>query len=181
MRSTLLAAATLTLAATGLTPTASAAAVGPDGWHVVHEKWRAYPEDPLTLPAARYCGDFDLNLTSVQQGVKVKTLTRWDDGTARTEFYTGVLRTRATNLSTGSTVVLNLSGTARVLYRPDGTMQRYETRGPVGFGWPTGSGPQLPQGYYRFTGKHVVNFTADGTRTLTEAHGQETDVCALVR
>lgn len=31
-----------------------------EGWHEVHEQWQPYPEGGLFLPAARYCGDFDV-------------------------------------------------------------------------------------------------------------------------
>ena len=179
IRSTLTAVLT-SVAACAATLGTAAPASAESGWHAVHESWQPYVEDDLNLPAAKYCGTFDLGLHVISQGIKVKALTRWDDGTPRTEVYTGPLRTRATNETTGATTDLNLSGRAEVLYRADGSMATYATKGPVGMGWGVGSGPDLPQGYYRFTGHHVVTFDTDGTKHLATADGTETDVCSLV-
>ncbi|WP_050668201.1 hypothetical protein [Luteipulveratus halotolerans] len=164
--------------ATVLAPTPTATA--DSGWHAVHESWQPYVESNLHLPAARYCGTFDMTLHAISQDIKVKALTRWDDGTPRTEVYTGPLLTRATNETSGSHVDLDLSGRAEVLYRADGSMATYGTEGPVGIGWGAGSGPDLPQGYYRFTGHHVIEFQPDGSKSLVVREGTETEVCALV-
>lgn len=173
--------ATLVSAAAVASLAIAPAAPADGGWHPVKEQWQPYPEAPLTLPSDRYCGDFVLKLTPVRQDIKVKVLSRWASGEPRSEIYAGPLHSRATNETTGKAKTLNLSGTAHVLYRSDGTVQRYAMGGPVGMGWPTGSGNQLPQGYYRFTGHHVVEFAPDGTRSVAVDHGPETDVCALVR
>ncbi|MDF8262825.1 hypothetical protein [Luteipulveratus flavus] len=181
MRRALAAALLLGVAATGTVAGAGTPAVAADpGWHPVKESWQPYPEGDLTLPAAKYCGSFDLTLSAVEQNVKVKVLSRWDDGTPRTEKYTGLLLSRATNTSTGASTVLNLSGTAHTLYRIDGSLQTYTATGPVGVGWAAGNGPELAQGYYRFTGYHVVTYGEDGVKHLTTDRGQEIDVCNLV-
>ncbi|WP_432477082.1 hypothetical protein [Nocardioides sp. GXQ0305] len=82
--------------------------------------------------------------------------------------------------TSGRTVDLDLSGFARTLQRPDGSLSRYQALGPVGFGWPTGS-VGLPQGYYVFDGEHVVRLPRQKPRRLVRDRGTETDVCALLR
>ncbi|WP_051369602.1 hypothetical protein [Phycicoccus elongatus] len=163
--------------AAGATPSATSA---DDGWHKVHEAWQPYVEGTLTLPADRYCGDFDLELSAQEQDIVSKVTTRWDTGGERTVAYKGPLLTRATNLSTGESVVIDLGGKAGALYRADGSLQTYSLNGPVGVGWPQDGGG-LSRGYYLMDGKHVIDYAPDGTRTLTEDKGSETDVCRLVR
>ena len=149
------------------------------GWHPVAEQWQPYPEGELLLPAGRYCDGFDVRSTPVRQDVRSRVVTRWDSGGARDTEYTGPLLVDATNTTTGKTVRLDLSGRAETLQRPDGSLAVYETDGPVGFGWPTGS-VGLPQGYYVFRGRHVVRFPVDATRELVVDQGTESDVCAML-
>lgn len=163
-----------------VTPPTSTAPAAEPGWHAVDEPWQPYPEGDLTLPAARYCGSFDLSLTAVRQDIKVKVLSRWDDGTARSETYSGQLISRATNLSSGSSTDLNFSGTAQTLYRPDGSLSVYTMRGPVGMGWPAGGGSELGQGFYQLNGYHEVEFGTDGVRRMLVDRGEEVNVCQLV-
>ncbi|AKU18307.1 hypothetical protein [Luteipulveratus mongoliensis] len=166
-------AATLMGAGLGVGPASAA------GWHDVHERWAPYVESALTLPAARYCGTFDLKSEPVIQDIRVKVLQRWDNGKPRQEKYVGPLIVRVTNLSTGASSHQNLSGHATVLYRADGTMESYEMNGPVGMGFPAGS-DGLSQGFYRLTGHHLVTFDADGTRHLALDHGAELNLCNVV-
>ena len=166
-------------AVTALAPTTAAPAADTEGWHPVEEQWQPYPEGELFLPADHYCGDFDVRSTPVFSDVKFRVVTRWDSGGARDTEYTGPLLVDATNTTTGKSVRLNLSGRAETLQRPDGSLAVYETKGPVGFGWPTGS-VGLPQGFYVFRGRHVVEFPAGEPRRLVLDQGTETDVCAML-
>jgi hypothetical protein len=164
----------------GIAAAAPAAAEDGVGWHAVKEGWAPVPEGPLTLPAARYCGNFDLTLTPTRQDVQAKVLTRWDGGAVRTVTYVGPLLSTATNEATGASADLNLSGHATATYDAAGALDLYETEGPVAIGFPTGASDQLEQGMYLLTGHHVVDFGSDGTRTLVVDDGTETNICGLV-
>ena len=178
-RTTRIAAGVALAAITALAPAASSPAAASEDWHPVQESWQEYPEDELFLPADRYCGDFDVTSEPVFQDVQSRVTSRWDSGGARETEYTGPLLVDATNTTTGATVRLDLSGRAETLQRPDGSLAVYETKGPVGFGWPTGS-VGLPQGYYVFHGRHVVEFPVGEPRRLVLDQGTETDVCAML-
>ncbi len=178
LRTSLVAAATALAAVAVLAPAPGATAAD-EGWHPVTEQWQPYPEGELFLPAGRYCDGFDVRSTPVFQDVQYRVVTRWDSGGARDTEYTGPLLVDATSTSSGKTVRLDLSGRAETLQRPDGSLAVYETDGPVGFGWPTGS-VGLPQGYYVFRGRHVVEFPVGSSRELVVDQGTETDVCAML-
>lgn len=178
IRSTLAAAvATVCVGALAAPAVADAA---DDGWHPVQEDWQPYEGGyGLFLPADRYCGDFDVQTTTVFEDVKYRVMSRWDSGAPRETEYTGPLVSDATNQETGATTRYNISGRAEVLQREDGSLARYETEGPVGFGWPTGS-VGLPQGFYIFRGHHVVEFPVGEPRRLVVDDGPETDICGLI-
>ena len=142
------------------------------------EAWVPYPEGPLTLPAARYCGDFDLRSTPVEQDVKSRVLERHASGAIRVQEFTGLLLVDVTNLSTGTTVRRNISGHAVVTYREDGSIATYEMRGPIGFGWPQQDA--YDRGFYVMNGYHVVAFDAAGARSMLVDRGTEENLCDVV-
>ncbi len=142
------------------------------------ETWQPYPEGPLTLPAARYCGSFDLRSTPVQQDVKSRVLERYASGAIRVQEFTGLLIVDVTNLSTGATVQRNLSGHAVVTFREDGSIATYEMRGPIGFGWPQQDA--YDRGFYVMNGYHVVTFDASGARSMLVDRGTEQNLCEVV-
>src|SRR5689334_4082948 len=76
------------------------------------ERWQPYHEDALTLPAASYCGDFDLTSTPVEQRVRSRVLQRYESGAVRVQEFKGLLLVVVTNESTGDSVRRNLSGHA---------------------------------------------------------------------
>lgn len=131
------------------------------------------------LPADRYCGDFDLSATPLFQDIRYRVLSRWDSGGPRVTVYDGPLRTENTNQATGGSVVLNMSGRAETLQREDGSLATYESKGPIGMGFPTGSVGLAP-GFYLFEGRHVVEFPQSQPRRLVVDQGTETNVCDLV-
>ena len=178
-RTSLVAASAALAAVAALSPVATTAASAEEGWHSVQESWQPYPEGELFLPAARYCGDFDVRSTPVFQDVQYRVTSRWESGGARDTEYTGPLLVDATNTTSGESVRLDLSGRAQTLQRPDGSLATYETHGPVGMGWPTGS-VGLPQGYYVLRGRHMVEFPEAAPRRMLVDQGTETDVCALL-
>ncbi len=142
------------------------------------ESWQPYPEGTLTLPAARYCGDFDLRSTPVRQDVKSRVLERYDSGAIRVQEFTGLLLVDVTNLSTGTTARRNLSGHATVTFREDGSIETYEMRGPIGFGWPQQD--TYDRGFYVMNGYHVVTFDPSGARSMLVDRGTEENLCTVV-
>lgn len=169
-----LTAAVLTLGA-GPVPAQAA-----DGWHPVDEEWHPYTGGfGLTLPADRYCGGFDLQTTDVFHDVRFRVLSRWDSGGPRETEYAGPLLSEATNLETDASVQLSMSGRAVTLQRERGSLARYESKGPIGMGFPVGS-IGLDPGFYLFEGYHVVEFPESGPRRLVVDHGTESDICEMV-
>lgn len=173
------------IAVLGAALVAGAGAVAPaaaadDGWHPVDEKWQPYVyEHGLTLPAERYCGDFDMTTDAVFQDVRYRVLSRWDSGGPRVTEYTGPLLNEVTNVETGSSVQLSMSGRAVTLQREDGSLARYESKGPIGMGFPVGS-IGLDPGFYLFEGYHVVEFPESGPRRLVVDQGTESNICDMV-
>lgn len=154
-------------------------AAGDTSSHAESERWHPYHQEPLLLPAERYCGEFDLRLTPVFQDVRYRVLSRWDSGGPRETVYDGPLLTDATNAETGATVRLNLSGRALTVQREDGSLKTYETDGPVGMGFPVGS-IGLDPGFYVFKGRHLVGWDESGQRSLLVDQGVESDACEMV-
>lgn len=142
------------------------------------EPWQPYPEGPLTLPAERYCGDFDLLSTPTQQDVKSRVLERYGSGAPRVMEFLGLLLVDVTNLSTGETVQANLSGHAIVTFREDGSIETYEMEGPIGMGWPQDD--EYARGFYLMNGYHLVAFDENGARTMMVDKGTETNFCDLL-
>ncbi len=140
------------------------------------EKWEPVTQESFSVPAGTYC-DFGFSYAPDQQNLRQRVLSRYDGGAVEQLQFRGLLIGTFTNDETGATYTVNSSGVAIQTLRPDGTMQSYEMRGPVGMGFhATDIG--LPRGYYIFRGHHVVDFSADGTRTLALDRGTEDNVCA---
>lgn len=155
---------------------------GTSGWHWVNEGWEPAPQGDNTLPAARYCRTFDLELDSISEDVRSKVLSRWDNGKPKDTYYTGPLTVRAENLTTGKAKNYDMGGDALESDYPTGNWHVYRTHGPVGIGMPIGASRGMPASYYVMDGYHVLRFNADNTeRTLTVRRGPETDICAALR
>jgi len=156
---------------------ATSGSTGTAGWHWVHEGWQPAVQGDLTLPAARYCGTFDLKLVAVSQDVRGKVLSRWDNGTPKDTYYTGPLTTKAINEATGKSKDYFMGGAALESDSPAGAIQTYQTFGPVGVGMPAGASQGLSAGFYVVRGYHEIRFNADGTREVTVAKGPATNIC----
>ncbi len=148
----------------------------PTAWAQPPERWEPVTQEPFSVPAGTYC-DFAFSYTPDQQDLRQRVLSRYDDGSVRQRQFRGLLRGTFTHDETGATYTADSSGVAIQTLRPDGSLQTYETRGPVGLGFHA-IDLGLPRGYYIFRGHHVVDFAADGTRTLVLDQGTEDDVCA---
>lgn len=141
------------------------------------EPWVPYHEDLLTLPAGRYC-TFEVTADPVFQHIRSRVLDRYPDGAIREQEFAGPLISLFTNTSTGELRLLNLSGHATAWYYPNGDYQKYETRGPVGFGFRAGDA--FPQAYYQLRGHHVITFDADGTRHMAVDQGRDVNLCTVL-
>ncbi|MBB2892979.1 hypothetical protein [Flexivirga oryzae] len=148
------------------------------GWHWVHEAWQPAPQQDLVLPAARYCGSFDLRATAVSQDVRSKVLSRWDNGTPKDTYYAGPLIEKMTNVTTGRSKDYDMGGDALESDTSAGALRTYQTFGPVGVAMPIGESKGLPSGDYVLDGYHLIQFNADGTRDVKVALGPALDVCA---
>ncbi len=151
---------------------------GADASAAAPERWQPYSEGPLTLPAERYCGDFDVVSTPVRQHVKSRVLERYDSGAVKVQEFTGLLLVEVANVKTGDTVQRNLSGHAVVTFREDGSIATYEMRGPIGMGWPQED--QYDRGFYVMNGYHVVAFDESGSRSMLVDRGIEENLCDVL-
>lgn len=109
---------------------------------------------------------FDVQLLPLSDKEYITTFTD-NDGNVTMQIVTGVLKARLTNLTTGTSIVINESGPARFL--PDGTViveGRSLTSAPL---------IGLPRGLYLTSGLVVFTPTSDGV-----AHGQVVDMCAAL-
>jgi hypothetical protein len=160
----------------------SAPAMAAESWHEVHEPWESVTEPDVTrAPAARYCGDFDLETRTLQQGVRGRVLSRWENGNVREQEYLGPYIVEAVNVETGASKQYNISGHATYTFSETGALQTVDGDGPFALGWPVGSAPDLPNGYYYVTGRHIVSFADTGVRSMLLDQGREENMCDAVR
>lgn len=128
------------------------------------------PLTPFTIPAEPVgCSSFDV---LVEPLTNKETMTTFFDqeGDARFSTITGSLKVRFTNLSTGQSVDLNISGPYRIEPQPDGGLIQ-TTYGPTFFWF---SDPGVAPGFpllALFHGKTVSEFDADGNFALRSVKG----------
>lgn len=149
--------------------------VAPTAQAQAPERWEPVTQQPFSIPAGTYC-DFAFSYTPDRQNLRQRVLSRYDDGAVEQLQFRGPLVGTFTNDETGATYTVNTSGVAIQTLRPDGSLQTYEMRGPVGIGFHA-TDVGLPRGFYTFRGHHIVDFATDGTRTLVVDQGTEDDVC----
>ena len=146
------------------------------------DAWRTLPDAYLWVDlehdasdATKVLTEFGADDTVIEQTLAVRYPPKLETVIGDAVFM--LLRGTLTNDETGATYTVNSSGVAVQTLRPDGSLQTYETRGPVGLGFHA-TDVGLPRGYYIFRGHHVVDSAPDGTRTLTLDQGSEDNVCA---
>jgi hypothetical protein len=143
--------------------------------------WTPYRTEEVVVPAARSTCGFDVRITPLRDEEEYRTTSTWPDGTPRTQLFRGALVESYTNLSTGASVVRDLSATAVFAYRPDGSPASLTSvHGAFGTTMPPGSTPDT--GLYVLGGHDTrVTFEADGTRTFRLGrHGSAEDVCDAI-
>lgn len=159
----------LPLCAAGPASAAPSPGAAPGGWEPVHAS-------SFTAAAGALC-PFPLRSDVLVDRERTRTTERWADGSPRTQEVVGPLVVRLTDLASGRSVRRVLSARAVYRYAPGGGFD-LELDGPAAVGFHPGD--SLPPGYWVLTGRHVVRFAADGTRTLLVDAGSEQDVCAAL-
>jgi len=118
------------------------------------------------------CGSFDVQLDPLSQKVK---LISFSSGVI---IASGTLKVRLTNLSTGKSVDLNISGPIRLEPQPDGSLRQI-TLGPTLFAFDPGVAPGLPL-LALFHGRSESEFDTEGNFHFLSVKGRVQDVCALL-
>src|SRR5512145_2083253 len=108
------------LTATAAAAVALGAGIAPA--HADEPPWIPYEQPDVMVPAARSTCAFDVQQTVVEDGEYYKNTEFYADGTVKTQLWRGPLVMRYTNVSTGASVVRDLSAMATAHYRPDGSM-----------------------------------------------------------
>jgi hypothetical protein len=144
------------LLAIGLTATPASAAT--------RTPFEPIPLKGFVFPAGALC-PFKLKVKPVVSNEYITTL---PDGS---QLITGALSVRLSDLDSGASLVLNISGPSRV--SADGsTIVAYGPSLEPFFG----AHPEL----ILFYGRVVLFFAADGSATVVSQHGASEDACALV-
>ena len=141
----------------------------------------ANPPTKEPLPAAPFtvtgkC-DFDVLIEPL---TNKEVLTTFFDKEGNERFFliTGSLKERLTNLSTGKSVDLNISGPLQLIPQPDGS-QIVITLGAALYIFEPGVAPNLPL-LALIHGRTVAEFDAAGNFTLLSVRGHVEDVCAAL-
>jgi hypothetical protein len=160
----------------GRTPSAPAAKGGDR--HVVSVEWdTSVPADPFDYPPGEVCV-FPMHVEFPVNGMR-DLITRYSDG-SRTEFITGPLRGRYTNLTTGRTIERDLSGDGVLEFRPDGGFL-LSVVGGAGIGF---HGDDNPAHVYQVNGPRsvvVVDLPVEGAHTRLLQVGPYEDLCRTLR
>lgn len=141
--------------------------------------WTPAPSAPWEVPAGARC-DFPVRAEPLVDEVRTRVFARYPDGSTKREAYVGDLVLKVTNLATGASVEVDLSGSAMVEYAPGGTLVTnsvWYVVGPALFGFREGGGDR-PRGIYVFDGLYTVAFDANSYKTVTIYNGSERELCA---
>ena len=128
-----------------------------------------FPEEGILLPGGVFC-DVDVFVEAIKNTEKALTFPADADGNVL-QIITGQLWITATNVATGDSVVLNISGPYKLLIRPDGTLDI------TFFGR---SVPVQPPGFIVTSGRVDYVIHPDGSSEILSQRGGSTDVCALL-
>ncbi|MFF8846027.1 hypothetical protein ACF08N_25475 [Streptomyces sp. NPDC015127] len=168
MRRTILALTALATVSVGAPP-ASAASVSTD-----RAAWEPAPSAPWDVAAGVRC-DVAVQGEPIVDEVVRRVTARHPDGSPKQVAYKGDLVVRVTNTVSGAFYDADVSGSALVDHRTDGS-QFWTVRGPVLVGVGEGRG-NLPRGLYVVDGVYTMDISADGYKSVNLAHGSLTDIC----
>ncbi|MEV1079598.1 hypothetical protein AB0I98_15290 [Streptomyces sp. NPDC050211] len=139
--------------------------------------WEPAPSAPWDVDAGLRC-DFPVHGEPVIDEVMKRVLDTYPDGAAKRVAYKGDLVVRVTNTGTGAFYDADVSGSAIVEQRTDGS-QFWAVHGPVLVGIGEGKG-NLPRGLYIIDGVYTIDISSAGYRTVSLAHGTKDDLCSRV-
>ncbi|MEE1737695.1 hypothetical protein [Streptomyces sp. BE147] len=155
----------------------SAAPAGPGNGTGTGRGWEPSPSAPWDVSAGVRC-DFPVHGEPVVDEVVRRVLDTYPDGSVKRVAYKGDLVVRVTNTVSGASYDADVSGTAVVDHRTDGS-QFWSALGPVLVGVGAGGG-NLPRGLYIVDGKYTMDISATGYRTVDMTYGTQNDICARV-
>ncbi|GLI00471.1 hypothetical protein Pa4123_57470 [Phytohabitans aurantiacus] len=141
--------------------------------------WVPAPSSPWEVPAGARC-DFPVRAEPVVDEVRTRVFERYPDGSTKREAYVGDLVLKVTNVASGASVEVDLSGSAMVKIAQGGTVVSdsvWAVVGPALFGFREGGGNR-PRGIYVFDGLYTIAFDAASYKTVTMYHGTERELCA---
>jgi hypothetical protein len=108
----------------------------------------------------------------------MRTLASYPDGSPQEQEFVGPLVIKYSNLSTGTSVVRNLTGTGFFFFDPDGTIRGHGL-GHIGIGIHAGN-VSPPPGEYVLTGSFDFVLNPDGTRSFDVQGGTVENLCTTV-
>lgn len=169
VRRTALALTALATTLLGPAAVASAAETAPG--------WEPAPSPPFDLAAGVRC-DFPVHGEPLVDEVVGRIVERHPDGSPKRVAYKGDLVVRVTHTGTGDLYDADVSGTALVDHRTDGS-QFWSVLGPVLVGVGEGGG-NMPRSLYVVDGLYTMDISATGHKTVTMVHGTRTDICEQI-
>jgi len=128
-------------------------------------------DNSFDIPAGQACS-FEVSGSPVVNNETVTTFPADASGAVRL-IVTGTLREQITNVSTGKSIVANISGPATLINYPDGS-QLANLHGRSEFVNPAGTDMEL------VTGHLVLYFSSTNQETVVSQTGTVEDVCAAL-
>jgi hypothetical protein len=137
--------------------------------------WQPFRAAPFDLPAGSRCS-FPLSGRIVEDRERIRTTEVAADGSPAQQEVKGRLVVRYINQATNESIERDLTGTALIDFAPDGSFSFTLLRGSLA----VGLGATDPRGpaFLVLSGRDfVVDFGADGSRTITDGTGSVENVC----
>jgi hypothetical protein len=119
---------------------------------------------------------FDVQSTPTASKEYLTTFTD-KNGAVTMQIVTGAFKVKLTNLSTGYSQDLNISGPGKIRYNPDGSGEFMSTG--AGLVWGISGLTNLPALAF-FHGRLTIQFDSQGNIIATSFNGQVTDECAAL-
>lgn len=137
-----------------------------------------YRTAPFRLAPGTRC-PFGLAGDPVVDRERIRTLSRFADGTPEVQEVSGPLVVRYSNTDTGRTARRDLTGKAVVRYGEDGSFTETLVRGHLAVGL-AGTDPGGP-GFFVLRGTGFrLDVSASGSRTLTLGTGRVENLCTVL-
>ncbi len=154
---------------------AATASADPDS-----SSWIRYHQPDVDVPAGHACS-FAVHEHVLRDKEYYKVLATYEDGTHQAELWRGPLVMRYTNVDTGASKVVDISGRGRITYYPDGSFASITiVTGHFGATIPPGN--EMAAGLYRVGGKDSsMTVDPDGKRYIALGpNGSTEDLCAAL-